>query len=411
MTPAERPEPLHAYQARPGKTCLHGIRDPAIRWIDDQHALRGRHDITVLPASQDRSFVDGAPEAPDWAWEPARSRKGHVLIDASLEGWPHGGKRTRAIHRFLDGVRVPYDRAVYATQDRGYADAYDSYCRREGIGARMKVLTFDYWVREMARQFEGTGEQEFETRLEAYRARAPGRPYRFLSLNRTLRQTRALFVLSLLRDGLWSRGAVSVGALHKRMRRSEFTARAVERRVFGLEEFKDLSAELRPFLPRLIGLGEILFRSDRPHDKHHEVLEEALPQYHQSWFSVVTETEMLGRPCRITEKALKPLLNFHPLLFFGSPGSLELLRGYGFRTFEGFFHEAYDQKHGVRRRFEMAYREVQRLCALDEAELARLEQQVEAAVIHNARHALVDLPRLFRERFDPQLVRDLVAAA
>jgi len=411
MTSAALPRKIFVYQASPGKSCLRGVQSPRLRWFDDHDGRGGSHHITVLPASQDIDFTGRASEIPDWAWTPVRNGSGKVLIDACLEGWPHSRERTCALHDFLDRVGVPHDRAVYVTQDRGYAGAYEHFLRKKHRGPGMKVLTFDFWLREIARQYEDTGEEEFESRLAAYRARPRRRPFRFLSLNRTPRETRALFLLRLIRDGLWDQGAISVGGLDRLREEGDHSDDIVAWMMFRRHEFEDLNHELRPFVPRLAAIGEVVFRSGRTDLRFGDVLDEPLPQYAQSWFSVVTETEMKSWPCRITEKSLKPLLNFHPLLFFGNPGSLDMLRAYGFETFEGLFEQAYDKKHNPRRRFELAYREVQRLCAMDEAELDRLERGMDEVLIHNARHGLTALPRIFRTERDHQIVVDILAPA
>ncbi len=85
-----------------------------------------------------------------------------------------------------------------------------------------------------------------------------------------------------------------------------------------------------------------------------------LTEYAESWFSVVTETEMRPRPSRITEKVLKPLVNFHPMILFGNPGSLRMVRDYGFVTFENVIDESYDDEPDPRRRFDKAYLELER---------------------------------------------------
>jgi hypothetical protein len=62
----------------------------------------------------------------------------------------------------------------------------------------------------------------------------------------------------------------------------------------------------------------------------------------------------------------------------------------------------------IGRRSEMAYAEVRRLCALDEAELDRLEQQLDEVIVFNARHGPTQLPKLFRGRCHPALVADIL---
>jgi hypothetical protein len=300
---------------------------------------------------------------------------------------------------------------VYVTQDRGYAAAYAAHCRASGVVSPMKVVVFDHWIRELARQSEARAEEEFQLRLAAYRSRPRRRRWRFLSLNRTLRQTKVLFLLRLVEDGLWDRGAISVGGVDRLTGWRGWTPAKVEQRLFNLEPFADLNTRLRPLWPRLQAMGQIHFQTDRAHPKFSEWLDDPLEEYAQSWFSVVTESEMADRPLRITEKPLKPLLNFHPLIVLGNPGALTLLRSYGFETCGGLFDESYDEEPDPRRRFEMVYLEVRRLCAVEEAQLDRLERALDEILIFNARHGLVELPRVFNERLVPALIDEILSPA
>jgi hypothetical protein len=121
----------------------------------------------------------------------------------------------------------------------------------------------------------------------------------------------------------------------------------------------------------------------------------------------VTETEMSRRLHRITEKPLKPLLNLHPFLILGSPGSLQLVRSYGFQTFSGIFDERYDEEEDPRRRFDMVYEQVRRLCALDEAELSRLSDRVSEILIFNACWGLTELQDRFVSVYGPRLLDEV----
>ena len=57
---------------------------------------------------------------------------------------------------------------------------------------------------------------------------------------------------------------------------------------------------------------------------------------------LVTETVATGRRHHITEKTFKPIALGMPFVIVGTRGSLEYLRSYGFRTFEGIWDESYD---------------------------------------------------------------------
>jgi hypothetical protein len=62
----------------------------------------------------------------------------------------------------------------------------------------------------------------------------------------------------------------------------------------------------------------------------------------ESLLHLVTETVATGRRHHITEKTFKPIALGMPFVIVGTRGSLEYLRSYGFRTFDGIWDESYD---------------------------------------------------------------------
>jgi hypothetical protein len=62
----------------------------------------------------------------------------------------------------------------------------------------------------------------------------------------------------------------------------------------------------------------------------------------ESLLYLVTETVSTGRRHHLTEKIFKPIALGMPFVIVGTKGSLEYLRSYGFRTFEGIWDESYD---------------------------------------------------------------------
>ena len=63
----------------------------------------------------------------------------------------------------------------------------------------------------------------------------------------------------------------------------------------------------------------------------------------ESLVHVVTETSYSGNKNHLTEKTFKPIVLKQPFILVSNQGSLEYLRRYGFRTFEGIWDESYDQ--------------------------------------------------------------------
>jgi hypothetical protein len=342
-----------------------------------------------------------------------------IVLDSSPEGSRHSARRTNAIHEGLRLLGPTPPKVVLITQEKNCADEYRQYCRRHGLPEWVRVASYDYWIKRFHAQFEENAQRILKRRQNAFRSRAPRRSRRFVSLNLTARRTKLLFLLSLLRDGLWDEGHVSFGGFDKKASAfnpdhiTQQTAETFEGWLTDFRGFEDLGRELAPFLPQLKAKGRILFgQLDQAPDGAltKTPLYPHFAEYDDSWFSVITETEMRDRPSRITEKPFKSLVSFHPLIVFGNPGALAALRGLGYRTFSGIIDESYDQVDEPRRRFEMAYQEFRRLCALDGSELHTMEQKLSRTLHYNARWGMLDLPRIYREQLDAKLLDEVLTA-
>jgi hypothetical protein len=105
----------------------------------------------------------------------------------------------------------------------------------------------------------------------------------------------------------------------------------------------------------------------------------------ESLLYLVTETVATGRRHHLTEKTFKPIALGMPFVIVGTKGSLEYLRSYGFRTFEGIWDESYDQADdGVRvERIASLLRSLDELSAAAKQELFEAAQEV---IEHNWNH-------------------------
>ena len=83
------------------------------------------------------------------------------------------------------------------------------------------------------------------------------------------------------------------------------------------------------------------FRGETDHPMHSCWLS-LFDESAESLLYLVTETVATGRRHHITEKTFKPIAMGMPFVIVGTRGSLEYLRSYGFRTFEGIWDESYD---------------------------------------------------------------------
>lgn len=99
--------------------------------------------------------------------------------------------------------------------------------------------------------------------------------------------------------------------------------------------------------------------------------------YEDTYFSIVTETlgwkdasyggVTTGRA--ISEKTFKPILLKHPFMIISLPGTLQLLKDLGYRTFNECIDESYDNEQDDSKRIYMVTKEAERLCNLSDSEL------------------------------------------
>ena len=100
----------------------------------------------------------------------------------------HKPHTTTEFHDALRSLGASTKRAVYLTQDRQFEEDYRAYCASIGFESPVVVLNHDYWVWCAFSHYERDGEEVFQKRLEAFRARPSRRKRRFVSLNRTARE-------------------------------------------------------------------------------------------------------------------------------------------------------------------------------------------------------------------------------
>lgn len=104
----------------------------------------------------------------------------------------------------------------------------------------------------------------------------------------------------------------------------------------------------------------------------------------QSLLHVVTETVYYGRKSHLTEKTFKPIVMQQPFIIVSCRGSLEYLRRYGFKTFDTFWDESYDDVDDNLRIIKIG-KVLSDLDQLSGKEKAQLQRNLVPIVEHNFR--------------------------
>ena len=116
---------------------------------------------------------------------------------------------------------------------------------------------------------------------------------------------------------------------------------------------------------------------------------------------VPTETVYFGRRTHITEKTFKAIALEMPFVLVATAGSLEYLRSYGFKTFDGIFDESYDRETDDILRLEKITKLLKDLDVLSARERAEIHRACLPIVEHNYNH-------FYRGRFSDILWQELM---
>lgn len=108
--------------------------------------------------------------------------------------------------------------------------------------------------------------------------------------------------------------------------------------------------------------------------------------FSDSYFYVASETYTHGPYKSLTEKVFKPLANYQPFLFLAYPGALQVLRDIGFKTFNGWIDESYDNEQDLVRRVNLISNEIKRLCSMSKEEIHNWYWSMNDVLTHNRNH-------------------------
>lgn len=105
--------------------------------------------------------------------------------------------------------------------------------------------------------------------------------------------------------------------------------------------------------------------------------------FNNSHISVVLETVFDGDKIHLTEKILRPIACGHPFILASGPNSLEYLRNYGFKTFNPWIDESYDQENNSVDRLKKIVHAMNQFSTLSETDKKHVSQQIKQIADYN----------------------------
>lgn len=114
----------------------------------------------------------------------------------------------------------------------------------------------------------------------------------------------------------------------------------------------------------------------------------------QGLFHIVTETIFYDKKLHLTEKIFKPIVARRPFILVGAPGNLKYFKSYGFKTFDKWIDESYDDIDDPDERIIKIVDEIEKLTKLSNKELKQLQIEMSEIVEFNYNHFYGDFKNI-----------------
>ena len=193
----------------------------------------------------------------------------------------------------------------------------------------------------------------------------------FLSFNRLPKQHRVDLVLTLEKYNVLDKGYVSFPRQDDFWKFETFNG--------DLKSYEDSLFSKLPLEIDGVELNEKKWSYEKFDNKF----------YLDSYFQIIADNhfDSYSDQIHLTEKVWKAITNFQPFIYIGHPNALKKLREFGFKTFEPFIDESYDDEYDKDKRFKMIQEQISRLvCDRTIEEIHDWYWSIEQDLRHNYYH-------------------------
>ena len=124
----------------------------------------------------------------------------------------------------------------------------------------------------------------------------------------------------------------------------------------------------------------------------HENLASALcgEAHSKTFVNIVTESQENPMCVFFSEKTFKPMFCCQPFIIWGTPNSLKKLKEYGFKTFDKWWDESYDDELDFTKRFEKIIDIMEEISEWSLEKCFQISQEMEEILIHNFNNMIND---------------------
>ena len=305
-------------------------------------------------------------------------RKGNckLIFDNTLEGKSiEGDEFLNPFYESIDKLKLPTKNIYFITNNLVAEKTHKEYHRADKIN----IISIMWNVFDIQRLKE---ERNLPTKVSSdmeykYKSVNIFKTKPFLKINRTNRDERDIFMLFLNFEKLFDKCLVSFPELHKWPDYSNMFYKYTQQ-----ENINDLKSKLPFDIDNTdktnhgpAGVGEGKFNADLPFDPIH---------YRDTFISIVMGAFPFDTSgYHLHSSTFNPMYCGHPIIQFAPYKTLEVMKQYGFKTFDKWWDESYDDEPDDWKRLQMIMDLVLTLSDYDEKDLLHMYQDMKETLQHN----------------------------
>jgi len=104
------------------------------------------------------------------------------------------------------------------------------------------------------------------------------------------------------------------------------------------------------------------------------------------FLNIITETLFDNDSIFLSEKTYKPIYLCQPFIIFGNPHSLKKLKQLGYKTFDKWWDESYDNEIDINKRFDKIVNILEEISEWDIDKCFEIKKEMQDVLIHNYKH-------------------------
>jgi hypothetical protein len=274
--------------------------------------------------------------------------------EEAFHGLPQFNKCFEILQQWCDKADIPSENVYFITGDMKSKKTYQSKVKYNIISSHGWLATNDPYK---------YGIVEYDTI-----------DYLYLNFNRSRNTHRALLLTCLIRDNLLESGLNSYN--YKNLRIGDYIENYLKKDETLMQHANVL--QKYPVLSLDYEFNEHVCMARNIN----------VDFYKKTFCSIVTESHSDNEIIHMSEKTWKPIINGHPFMILASKGHLECLKEEGFKTFDKWFDESYDQKDCLLERANIIVDNLKKYRNCSSTELRSIRCEMIPIIEYNYNHFL-----------------------